>query len=47
MQFAGGPRVCVWWGGGGAGGFSRRGSNTKMGCIVPSDYLTELKYEKI
>ena len=27
-------------------GFSRRGSNTKVGYIVPSDYLTELKYEK-
>ena len=30
------------------GVFSRRGSqNTKLGYIVPSDYLTELKYEKI
>ena len=35
MQFAGGP-----------GGFLKTGSNTKVGYIVPSDYLTELKYEK-
>ena len=41
MQFVGGPG-----GGGGGGGGSRRGSNTKLGYIVPSDYLTELKYEK-
>ena len=29
------------------GFFSRPGSNTKVGYIVPSDYLTELKYEKV
>ena len=33
--------VCRW-----LGVFSRRGSNTKVGYIVPSDYLTEMKYEK-
>ena len=52
MQFAGGPDGGGGggWGGGGGGlggVFLRRGSNTKVEYIVPSDYLTELEYEKV